>query len=40
MAIVAPFDFDSHVVFAGFMNDEPVIALADGEVVFPRLVVV
>lgn len=35
MAIVAPFDFDSHVVFAGFMNDEPVIALADGEVVFP-----
>lgn len=35
MAIVAPFDFDSHVVFAGFMGDEPVIALADGEVVFP-----
>ena len=35
MPTVAPYDFDEFVQHAGFVYDEPVIALVDGTVVFP-----
>jgi len=34
MPTVAPYDFDEHVDYAGFVGDEPVFALADGTVHF------
>lgn len=35
MPTVAPYDFDEHVEFAGFVDDQPVFALVDGTVRFP-----
>lgn len=35
MATVAPFDFDCHVEWAGFINDQPAFALVEGQVRFP-----
>ena len=35
MTTVAPYDFDEHVEFAGFVDDQPVFALVDGTVRFP-----
>ncbi|MEM9732776.1 MAG: WD40 repeat domain-containing protein [Pseudomonadota bacterium] len=35
MPTIAPYDFDCHVEWAGFINDDPVFALADGTVHFP-----
>ncbi|MEL6968291.1 MAG: WD40 repeat domain-containing protein, partial [Pseudomonadota bacterium] len=35
MPTVARYDFEEPVVWAGFVDDEPIFALADGAVVFP-----
>ncbi|MFD0915322.1 WD40 repeat domain-containing protein [Pseudahrensia aquimaris] len=35
MATVAPYDFDCHVEWAGFVEDEPCFALVEGDVVLP-----
>ncbi|MEO0547371.1 MAG: WD40 repeat domain-containing protein, partial [Pseudomonadota bacterium] len=35
MPTVAPYDFDSHVEWAGFIADEPVFATVEGAVHFP-----
>ncbi len=35
MPTIAPYDFDCHVECAGFVDDMPVFALADGNIQFP-----
>ncbi|MEM9678482.1 MAG: hypothetical protein AAF890_10530 [Pseudomonadota bacterium] len=35
MPTVAPYDFDAHVEWAGFIADEPVFATVEGAVHFP-----
>ncbi len=35
MATVAPYDFDAHVEWAGFVDDQPAFALVDGAIDFP-----
>jgi WD40 repeat protein len=35
MPTIAPYDFDEHVEFASFVDDQPVFALVDGTVRFP-----
>ena len=35
MPTVAPYDFDEHVEWAGFVDNQPVFALVDGHVHFP-----
>lgn len=35
MTVIAPYHFDCHVEWAGFVGDEPAFALVEGEVHFP-----